>query len=379
MSFAEDLAQAGLENYERQFTDTFLTTGYPNLDAALSGLYKGGGFASGRIIEIFGPSASGKTVIATYVMAAAQKAGGLAGFHDHERAYKKELGVKMCGLSLDPNKWVYDQPWTFEQSIDRMRKKVLVARGMEFSEADGEYSQKKGAKVHYPLDKPIVWVFDSLHSMVPMSAAGKDAVDRGMHDNMALPKATSDHFPALSVFAEATNTLIIFLNQIRLDLKNTKNPKYPVYKSSGGDAPIYYTSQRLRLTVAMLKTADGTELGQRVTCKVIKNKLYRPNLKVSWDFLYQADGTGAFDNVGGVIDRLVELGKLPATKTHITWKDKKFFRKSLVNHIRDSGEYDELVAMLPINLAASDPAAIQEDGPEEDTAGFAASIEADDA
>lgn len=382
MSFAEALATASLSNYERATAVAFRSTGFPPLDAALSGSYKGGGFADGRIVEIFGPSSSGKTVIATHVMAEVQKAGGLAGFHDHERAYQKELGVRMCGLSISPNNFVYDQPWTFEQSIDKMMAKVLIARGMEFCEADGEYRQRKGAKVWFPIDKPIVWVFDSLHSMVPMSAAGKATTECSMHDNLALPRATSAHFPLLAMFAEACNVLIIFLNQIRLDQANTKNPKYPVWKSPGGDAPVYYASQRLQLTRSILRdkgTEGGPEIGQKVTCKVIKNKVYRPNLKVEWDFIYQKDGTGAFDTIGGVTDRLVELGLIQVKGSWYTWKDgtKYGSKAKFTDFIRENNLLPELISMLPTELAEADPAAKEHEGPEEDTEGFAAAVEAD--
>jgi RecA/RadA recombinase len=382
MSFADDLAKAGLANYERTSAVAYRSTGYAPLDAALSGLYKGGGFADGRIVEIFGPSSAGKTVIATYVMASAQQAGGLAGFHDHERTFRKDLGQAMCGLSISPNNFVYDQPWTFEQSFDKMQAKVLLARGMEFSESDGEYKLKKGAKVYFPLDKPIVWVFDSLHSMVPMSAAGKEMTKRNMNDNLALPRATSAHFPSIAMFAEATNTLIIFLNQIRLDQANTKNPKYPVYKSPGGDAPVYYASQRLQLTRSILRekgTEGGPEIGQRVTCKVIKNKVYRPNLKVSWDFMYQADGTGAFDTIGGTLDRVVELGLIKVAGSWYTWIDgtKYGSKAKMVDHIRANGLLPALLDMLPEQLATTEVAAQEHEGPEEDAEGFAAAVEAE--
>jgi RecA/RadA recombinase len=363
MSFADALAKASLSNYEKQSAMAFRSTGYPPLDAALSGLYKQGGFADGRIVEIFGPSSAGKTVIATYVMASAQKAGGLAGFHDHERTFQKKLAQVMCGLSVSPDCFVYDQPWTFEQSIDRMREKVLIARGMEFNEATGEYGRKKGAQVYFDMDKPIVWVFDSLHSMVPMSAAGKGATDRNMNDNTALARATSSHFPALAMFAEATNTLIIFLNQIRLVMGS--NPKYPQYKSTGGDAPEYYASQRLRLTRQLLK--NGTqEIGQKVTCKVIKNKVYRPNLVVEWDFMYQPDGTGAFDTIGGVLDRLIDLKKLEQSGAWVTWTDgKKYPKGTLKKKLADEGLLQTLIDMLPDQLAEGEAGSEEQTEPEE--------------
>lgn len=364
MGIAEKLAKIGRKNYESAAQEAYISTGYPILDAALSGRYKGGGFRCGRVVEIFGPSAVGKTVIATCAMAGAQKAGGFAGMCDHERTYDMRLAEAVAELSLDPNQWFYDQPATFEVSIDTMKEVVLALRNME-EKPTGEIVPLKGTP-ELPIDKPIVWLFDSLHSMRPMSTVGKLSTERNMHDNSALSRATSAHLPAIADFAEKTNTLIIFLNQIRK--KMDSNPKYPEYTSPGGDSMEFYATHRLQLRRSMIKDkATGDEKGHTVTCKVIKNKVYRPNLKCQWDFVYQEDGTGAFDNVAGIVDRLIDLGEIMQSGAWFTWDGERFQgKKQLVAAINKSPALQaKMMSALPVFLAADSDHAVEHTAPEE--------------
>lgn len=353
MGFANAVADAGLANSEKQEVKHYLSTGYPVLDHRLSGKYHGGGFAGGRMIEVIGPSSSGKTAIATNALMCAQRGGGLAGFDDHERSFDAGLGESF-GLSLDPDNWSYATPNTFEQSIDRMREKVLLARGMTFSK--GEYRTDPKAAYFDPT-APFCWVFDSLAAMVPESAMftdkgeAKDADERSMHDNLALPRATAAHFPVLAKFAEATNTCLIFLNQVRVDLKAKSMPgRATPMTSPGGNAPEFYATQRLRLGRSFItdEKQGHKKIGQSIGCEVFKNKVWRPFEKCEWDFLFQEDGTGKFDVVGGVIDELKLLGILKTSGAYIEWIDgKKYYKSQLVPLIEQQGLQADLIAMLP--------------------------------
>lgn len=190
--------QVGIKNW--------LTTGVPELDAALSGMFDGGA-PGGRMIEIFGPASSGKTFLATMIMKAAQDAGGIAGFSDHERSFEPKLAASL-GMDVDPNNgtFVYKRPETFEESIalattfaEQVRKQKLI-----------------------PDDAPLVWVFDSVASMIPYEklydAKGKRRVagDYNMRDKLALASATSQSYPHLAQWAEDYNMTVILLNQIRM-------------------------------------------------------------------------------------------------------------------------------------------------------------------
>jgi RecA/RadA recombinase len=173
-----------------------------------------------------------------------------------------------------------------------------------------------------------------------------------MHDNMALARATSATFPMLAKFAEATNTCIIFLNQVRTDPNKKVMPGRPNTpdKSPGGGAPEFYATQRLRLgrTFITDEKQGFKKVGQTINCEVFKNKVWRPFEKCEWDFMFQADGTGRFDVISGVIDELKALSILASAGAYITWLDgKKYYRSELVKKIEAEGLQDELIALLP--------------------------------
>ena len=359
MGFGSALAEVGLQNAEKQEVTTFLSTGNPILDHRLSGKYVGGGFAGGRIIEVIGPSSSGKTIMATNAMIQTQKMGGLAGFDDHERSFDLGLG-KSLGLSDSADNWVYSTPFTFEGSLDRMKEKVLIARGMKFDAKADNFVRDPKLPEYFSPDVPFCWVFDSLAAMVPQSALVdaktgevKDAADRSMHDNMALARCTSAHFPQLAKFAEATNTCIIFLNQVRTDPNKRVMPGRPNMpdKAPGGGAPEFYATQRVRLGRSFITDDKQSyrKVGQTIACEVFKNKIVAPFQSCEWDLLFQPDGSAKFDIVGGVIDELKALGLIVASGAYLTWTDgKKYYRSQLIDKIEKEGLESELMALLPV-------------------------------
>lgn len=348
MGLAAKLAAHGIVNAENTGVTQFISTGYPPLDKALSARWVGGGLPSGRVIEMFGPPSAGKTAISTNAMVNAQADGGLAIFQDHENSFDEELGVGF-GLNTDPNFWVYNKPDTFEQSIDQVEKILKTARALEFK--NGRFVPT-GEEPLFPMDKPIVVVFDSLASMVPQSTLSdskgkeKDTSDRNMNDNTALARATSAHFPRIALLAERANATLIFLNQVRTKLgvmygDPTTTP--------GGGAPEYYASVRIKLGRSMILSADKkTKLGQQIGAEVVKNKVVAPFQKAEWSFLFEEDGSGRFDVIGGVIDALIDIGKIERAGAWITWDGKKWnSREALHNHITLKGQYPDLIALFP--------------------------------
>lgn len=205
-ALAKALQGAIGKNATRTGIKNWMTTGIPELDAALSGLFEKGGVPGGRMIEIFGPASSGKTFLATMIMAAAQQMGGIAGFSDHERSFEPGLAESL-GLCIDEDTgtWVYKKPETFEESI-------------QLAMAFCEFVRKNKL---IPDEAPLVWVFDSVASMVPYDKLyddkGKRRVDRiNMKDKLALATATSQNYPQLAQFAEDYNMTVILLNQVRM-------------------------------------------------------------------------------------------------------------------------------------------------------------------
>lgn len=324
--FMSELASAIGKNDAPTTVNNWLNTGHPLLNDALSGSYHGG-FPVGRIVEMFGQSSSGKTAIATSVMTCAQQMGGVAGFFDHENSFDHHL-AEQNGMSTE-DRWIFKQPDTFEQSIDIAVKAAAAIRERKLIDPKA----------------PIVFVFDSLASMVPRSKFDKDTSEYNMNDNTALARATSAAFPALAKFCQLNQFTAIFLNQVR-----TKpgvvygNPE----TTPGGSAPEFYSSVRVSLTRSQIKDNKTKEVsGQTVKANIIKNKVHRPFERAEWDFVFREDGTGFFDPVGAVLDRLCSDGILSKGGAFIEWDGKKLHRADIIRRINDSGDREQLYRMLP--------------------------------
>ena len=123
-------------------------------------------------------------------------------------------------------------------------------------------------------------------------------------------------------------------------------------KTSGGKAPGFYSSVRIALSRKVIKK-EGEELGQSITAKIIKNKVGRPFRTAQWDFLFDEDGSGYLDRVGGIVDYMVEVGALKKTGAYIEYNDKKYNRGPLVEALRKADAYDDLMVLLKKHLEAT--------------------------
>ncbi|QNK01764.1 hypothetical protein [Dyella telluris] len=339
LDLASLVAAAIGENDEQQEVTVWLDTGYAPLNEAISGdLEKG--LPGGRLIEIFGPPSAGKTAIATAVMKSAQQMGGIAMFNDHERSFDIGLGVAL-GLDPTPGRWVYKMPRTFEQSIDDT---VKLARAIR-------------AKKAIPDEAPIVAVFDSLASMVPQSKLMDDkgemreSSSMGMHDNLALAKATSTSFPALMQHASELNICLIFLNQQR------QKPGVAYgdpTTTPGGNAPEFFASVRIQLSRRVEKDKKTKEVeGQAITAVCKKNKVNRPFLSAEWDFKFMEDGTGKFDVFEGTLEYMKAKGYIETSGSYVIWEGKSYHVGPLARKLEAEMTYKELVAVI---VAAKDAA-----------------------
>lgn len=302
----------------------WLDTGYAPLNMALTGR-PNEGLPTGRIVQMYGDSSAGKTVISVDLMIAAQKAGGLALFMDHERTFMKDL-AEARGLNLERGFFSLQYPRTLEESITKAVKWARFIRDNKLVKDES----------------PLIVVFDSLNSMVPQSKMEKEMDELKMNDKLALAASCSSVFPALAVHAEETDCLFLFLDQIRQDPgvmfgDNTK--------TSGGKAPGFYSTIRIALNRKVIKK-DGEELGQAITAKIVKNKVGRPFRTAQWDFLFDEDGSGFLDRIGGMVDYLVERGILKKSGAYIEFKEKKYNRGPLVEALRKADAYDDLLQML---------------------------------
>jgi protein RecA len=310
----------------------WLDMGYPPLNHILSGRYDRG-LPSGRIIEIYGPSASGKTLLATQAMIAAQKAGGIAIFIDWERAFNAKFAEEL-GLDTTFPKFIYKRSKTWEEgNTAAMKVAETVRKGKHIAE-----------------DAPIVVVFDSVAAAVPKSMAEKEIDEYTMNDTTALARVSSTTLKSVNQHVGEFEVTAIYLNQIR-----TKPGV--VYgdptTTPGGVAMEFYASVRIALGAKKImgKDAAGDKefLGRLIGMETKKNKVSRPFQSTDLRLVYDEEGRAHFDKTLGMLEHLVAIGKLEEKGGRIIWIDgKSFFKSVLSKQIDDTGTQAELVKLLPV-------------------------------
>jgi recombination protein RecA len=225
-----------------------IPTGSIGLDMAL-GI---GGVPRGRIIEIFGPESSGKTTLASHIVAEAQKLGGICAYIDAEHAmdpeYTKKLGVNIKELLVS-------QPDTGEQALEIVES--LVRSG-----------------------KIDVVVIDSVAALTP-----KDEIegDMGAYHVGKQARLMSQALRKLTAIVSKSKTVVIFINQIRMQIGVMfGNPE----TTPGGKALKFYTSVRLDIRkIAQIKKGEDN-VGSRTRVKVVKNKVAAPFKQTEFDIIY---------------------------------------------------------------------------------------------
>lgn len=329
-AMAKALQAAIGENSENQQVENFIDTGFPPLNQIICG-HETGGLPQGRLMEMYGPSSSGKTALATMMMINAQQSGGVAGFMDHERSFDVEMATNM-GLSTKFPFWIYKRPKTWEESNTLMAKAAKTIRE---------------AKVIAP-NAPILFVFDSIASALPKSMLDKEMDEYTMNDTTALARVTSTTLKTIAQFSDQFNFTVLYLNQIR-----TKPGV--VYgdptTTPGGGAMEFFSTVRIALGRSKIMeerdTGGGKKekvfIGQEITMKTVKNKLTRPFQEIKLRMMFREDGTGYFDTTTSMLDWLVQKGKLESTGPRITWTDgKSYFKKALALHIESNNLQAEL-------------------------------------
>lgn len=325
------------KNAAKQDTEIWLDTGIPELNKAISGSHTKG-VPVGRLIEIYGPASSGKTFVSTMIMKACQAAGGIAGFSDHERSFKAEFASRL-GLNVDESKgnWVYKRPQTFEESID-----IAIA-----------FCEFVRREKLIPDEAPLVWVFDSVASMVPHSKLYDDKGKRRevgsytMRDSLLLAKSTSQSYPMLAQFAEDNNMLVVLLNQTRL--KPGVMYGDPL-TTPGGQAAEFYCSVRIALGKTMLTEGKGDEkrtIGVEVGVKCVKNKVSRPFETAAYRVLYDEEGGANVDEVGTLLDYVIRIGLVEKDDKRIVWEGAKKYASVVATELRaDPDGVSKLLALI---------------------------------
>lgn len=283
-----------------------VSTGSISLDKALGV----GGIPKGRIIEIYGPEASGKTTLALHIVAEVQKAGGIAGFIDAEHAldpkYAHDIGVDVDNLYIS-------QPDYGEQ-------------GLEIAET----MVRSGA-----IDIIIV---DSVAALVP-----KHEIDGDMGEATvgAQARLMSQALRKLTAITSKTNCTIIFINQLREKIGVFYGPSET---TTGGRALKFYASIRIDIRRIESLKQGGEVIGNRVRAKVVKNKVAPPFREAEFDIIF-GEGISA---VGDILDAAVDLNVINKSGAWYSYEGEKIGqgRENTKAYLKANPEFYERIRAI---------------------------------
>ncbi len=292
-----------------------------------------GGVPRGRIVEIFGPESSGKSTLATHIVANAQKSGGLAAYIDAEHAldpsYAARLGVNVDELMIS-------QPSSGEEALN-------IAETLARSNA---------------VD---VIVIDSVAALVPKSELDGEIGDQFMG---LQARMMSQALRKLTATLSKSNTCAVFINQIREKIGVMfGNPE----TTTGGRALKFYSSIRMDIRrIGSIKGADNVDVGNRVKVKVVKNKVAPPFQVAEFDILFNE----GISRIGSLIDLGSDFGIIEKKGAWFSYagnrlgQGKETVREELKKNPKLVDEIEKLVLA---KAAAKAPSARQEEAevPEE--------------
>ena len=284
---------------QRETVETeVISSGSISLDIAL-GI---GGLPRGRVIEVYGPESSGKTTLALHAIAEAQKLGGTCAFVDAEHAldpsYAKKLGVNIDELLLS-------QPDGGEQALEITD--TLVRSGA--------------------VD---VLVVDSVAALVPRAELEGEMGD---HHVGLQARLMSQALRKLTGSVSKSNTMVIFINQIRLKIGVMfGNPE----TTTGGNALKFYSSIRMEIRrIGAIKDREEI-VGNQTRIKVVKNKLAPPFKMIEFDIMY---GEG-FSKTGELIDLGVKAGIIEKSGSWFSYGSERIGqgRENAKNYMKENPE-----------------------------------------
>ena len=280
-----------------------ISTGSIGLDAAL-GI---GGLPRGRVIEIYGPEASGKTTLAIHAIAEAQKNGGIAAIIDAEHTFDRNYAAK---LGVDVENLLISQPDNGEQALEITDNLI-----------------RSGA-----LD---IIVIDSVAALTPKAEIEGEMGDSKMGLQARL---MSQALRKLTANISKTNTSCVFINQLREKIGIMfGNPE----TTTGGNALKFYASVRLDIRKTN-QLKEGEEIiGNRTRVKIVKNKLAPPFKKADFDILY---GEG-ISQLGEIVDLGTDFNIIKKSGSWFSYNETKIGqgRDAVKQILKDNPElYDEL-------------------------------------
>lgn len=284
-----------------------------------------GGLPRGRIVEIFGPEASGKTTLAMQAIAQSQRNGGICAFIDAEHALDPAHAKR---LGLDVDNLIISQPDYGEQALDIAE--MLVRSGA--------------------ID---IIVIDSVAALVPKAELEGDMGDSHMGLQARL---MSQALRKLTPVVHKSKTVLIFINQIRQNIGAM--PFANKETTTGGNALKFYASLRLDVRrIASLKRNDE-QIGNRIVVKVVKNKMAPPFKRVELDLLFNEGISRELD----LLDAALHFGVIVQSGAWFSFEGTKIAqgREQALSYLKDDkGQFaliykkvQEAIAAKKISVAA---------------------------
>lgn len=277
-----------------------------------------GGYPRGRVIEIYGPEASGKTTLAIHAIAEAQKAGGIAAIIDAEHAFDRFYAEK---LGVNTDELLISQPDNGEQALE-IADQLIRSAAVD------------------------IVVIDSVAALTPKAELEGDMGDSKMGLQARL---MSQALRKLTANINKTSTTCVFINQLRDKIGVMfGNPE----TTTGGNALKFYSSVRLDIRrISQLKDGDEV-IGNQTRVKVVKNKVAPPFRKAEFDIMF---GEG-ISRVGEILDMGVEKEIIKKSGSWFSYGDTKLAqgRDAAKNVLRDNPELAAELEAKIMNAVKSD-------------------------
>ena len=259
---------------------SWIDTGNLALNYLSSGLFVGGGIPAAKVIEIYGPNSSCKTLFATNILKGCQKAGGFALFLDAENSLNKEFAQKAS--HLETSRVVVLKADTLQRAFAKMMAAIRKIRE------------------RFGPDKPIVIVYDSIAA----SPSEREFAETEMNEEQQMKakdmpgeraKTISKAMRQLTPMIEEHNVTVLFINQVRQKIGILFGDSST---TTGGNALAFYTSLRLK-TKAEKRLMDKLDnvIGMGVTIKNVKNKCYKPFIEARNMSLLYDQGINPFSGL----------------------------------------------------------------------------------
>jgi recombination protein RecA len=293
-----------------------IPTGALSLDVALGV----GGIPRGRVTEIYGPEASGKTTIAQHIVAEAQKLGGTAAFIDMEHALDPSYAAR-CGVDVE--NLLISQPDTGEQALE-IAEALVRSGAVE------------------------VVVIDSVAALVPRAEIEGDMGDAHMG---LMARLMSQALRKLSGAIKQTNTAVIFTNQLRQKIGVMfGNPE----TTTGGMALKFYSSVRLDVRRIQSIKVGSEIIGNRTRVRVVKNKVAPPFQTAEFDIMYNE----GISKVGDLLDLAVDREIVTKRGSYYYYNEENLAqgRENTKEFLRENPEIlEEINAIIHEELLPNSP------------------------